>query len=581
MDLITARLRAEHPDFYPPNGGLTFSILPLQEYVVGGVRRALIILMCAVGFVLLIACANVANLLLSRALARQRELSVRAAIGASRGRIVRQLLTESLLLATLGGLVGLLFAVWTLQVIRALGARSVPRLPEIAINADVLLFTLAVTAFSGILFGLAPAVRLRRLDVHAALKDASRGTSGASAVWGRGRNVRQLLVVAELSLSVMLLIGAGLLIRSFARLQQVPPGFNPSSVLTLELAMTGRKYTEAPIVLETYRLLWERLKDLPGVSSVGGVSALPLSQMMAWGPITVEGRDAPSGEKFINVDQRVIGGGYLAAMEIPLHRGRLFNEHDTLGAARVVLADEHMASQLWPNESPVGKRIRRGGFDLSSESPWMTVVGVVGRVKQDALDSEPRMAMYLPHTQAPARGMTVVLRAGSDPAGLTAAVTRQIRQLDPDLPVYNVRTMEQRVDESLARRRFSMLMLTLFAVLALGLAAIGIYGVMAFLVGQGTREIGIRMALGATPGGILALVVRQGMSIALTGVGLGLCGAVIVTRFMTSLLYGVRARDPLTFGAIAVTLGTVALVASYIPARRAANVDPIAALRSE
>ena len=581
MDLITARLRGEHPDFYPPNGGLTFSILPLQEHVVGGVRRALIILVYAVGFVLLIACANVANLLLSRALAQYRELSVRAALGASRGRIVRQLFTESLLLATLGGLVGLLFAVWTLQGIRTLGARSVPRLPEIAIDAGVLLFTLAVTACSGILFGLAPAIRLRRLDLQAALKDASRGTSGASAVWGRGRNLRQLLVVAELSLSVMLLIGAGLLIRSFARLQQVPPGFNPSSVLTLELAMTGRKYAEAPIVLETYRLLWERLEDLPGVSSVGGVSALPLSQMMAWGPITIEGRAVPSGEKFINVDQRVVGGGYFAAMEIPLHRGRLFNEHDTLAAARVVLVDDHMARELWPNENPVGKRIRRGGFDLSSESPWMTVVGVVGRVKQDALDSEPRMAMYLPHTQAPARGMTVVLRAGAEPAALMAAVTRQIRQLDPDLPVYNVRTMKQRVDESLARRRFSMLMLTLFAVLALGLAAIGIYGVMAFLVGQGTREIGIRMALGATPGGILAQVVRHGMAIALIGVGLGLCGAFIATQFMTSLLYGVRPSDPLTFGAIGVTLGTVALVATYIPARRAANVDPIAALRSE
>jgi predicted permease len=581
MDAITARLRSEHPDFYPPNGGLTFSILPLQEYVVGGVRRSLVILSGAVGFVLLIACANVANLLLSRALARQRELAVRAAIGASRARIVRQLLTESLLLATLGGIVGLALASWMLEGIRTLGSKSVPRLSEIGINTDVLLFTLAVTALSGVLFGLVPAVRLRRLDPHAALKDASRGSSGASAIWGRGRNLRQLLVVAELSLSVMLLIGAGLLIRSFAHLQDVPPGFNASRVLTLELTMAGRKYADSATVLETYRLLWQRLKGLPGVSGVGGVSALPLSQMMAWGPITVEGRAAPSGEKFINVDQRVMGGDYLAAMEIPLLGGRLFNEHDTLASPRVVLVDDHMARQLWPNEEPVGRRIRRGGFDLSASSPWMTVVGVVGRVKQDALDSESRMAIYLPHTQAPARAMTVVLRTGSDPGGLTAAVTRQIRELDPDLPSYNVTTMEQRVDESLARRRFSMLMLTLFAVLALGLAAIGIYGVMAFLVSQGTREIGIRMALGATPGGILVLIVRQGMVIATIGLALGLSGAFILTRFMASLLFGVRPGDPLTFGAIALTLGMVAFLASYIPARRASGIDPMVALRSE
>ena len=581
MDAITARLRSEHPDFYPPNGGLTFSILPLQEYVVGGVRRSLVILSGAVGFVLLIACANVASLLLSRALARQRELAVRAAIGASRARIVRQLLTESLLLATLGGIVGLALASWMLEGIRTLGSKSVPRLSEIGINTDVLLFTLAVTALSGVLFGLVPAVRLRRLDPHAALKDASRGSSGASAIWGRGRNLRQLLVVAELSLSVMLLIGAGLLIRSFAHLQDVPPGFNASRVLTLELTMAGRKYADSATVLETYRLLWQRLKGLPGVSGVGGVSALPLSQMMAWGPITVEGRAAPSGEKFINVDQRVIGGDYLAAMEIPLLGGRLFNEHDTLASRRVVLVDDHMARQLWPNEEPVGRRIRRGGFDLSASSPWMTVVGVVGRVKQDALDSESRMAIYLPHTQAPARAMTVVLRTGSDPGGLTGAVTRQIRELDPDLPSYNVTTMEQRVDESLARRRFSMLMLTLFAVLALGLAAIGIYGVMAFLVSQGTREIGIRMALGATPGGILVLIVRQGMVIATIGLVLGLSGAFVLTRFMASLLFGVRPGDPLTFGAIALTLGMVAFLASYIPARRASGIDPMVALRSE
>jgi predicted permease len=581
MDAITARLRTEHPDFYPPNGGLTFSIVPLQDQVVGGVRRALLILIGAVGLVLLIACANVANLLLSRALGRQRELAVRAAIGASRSRIARQLLTESVLLAVLGGLVGLVFAGWTLQGIRALGTDSVPRLHEIAINRDVLGFTLLVSLASGILFGLAPAVRLTRIDLTAHLKDASRGTSVAGAFWGRGQSVRRLLVVTELALSVMLLIGAGLLIRSFAHVQQVAPGFNASGVLTLELTMTGRKYAEPATVLETYRLLWERLKILPGVTAAGGVTALPLSQMMAWGPITVEGRIAPPDERFINVDQRVIGGDYLAAMQIPVLRGRLFTVHDTLATDRVVLVDERMAAELWPGQDPIGKRIRRGGFDASAAAPWMTVVGVVGRVKQDGLDTDPRMALYIPHTQGPSRALNVVVRSSTDPGALTAAVTRQIRQLDPDLPLYNVRTMEQRVEASLARRRFSMLLLTLFAGLALGLAGIGTYGVIAFLVSQSTREVGIRMALGATPRGILMLIVRQGLAVTVIGIGLGLGGALVLTRFMAALLFGVEATDPVTFGAIPVVLGAVALVASYLPARRAARVDPIASLRTE
>jgi predicted permease len=581
MDAITERLRREHPDFYPPNGGLTFSIVPLQAYVVGAVRPTLLVLAGAVGFVLLIACANVANLLLSRALGRQREMAVRAAIGASAGRIVRQLLTESVLLAVCGGAAGLLMAYWTLDGIRALGSRSVPRLDEITMNVEVLMFTLGLSLLSGVLFGLAPALRLSRVDVHDHLKDSGRGASASDALWGRRHNVRRLLVVGELALSVMLLIGAGLLIRSFARLQQVPPGFNPSSVLTLELTMTGRKYNEAAAVLGTYRQLWERLGQLPGVVAAGGVSALPLSGMMAWGPITIEGRVPAAGEKFINVDIRIVGGAYFRAMEIPLRQGRLFNEHDTRETRRAVLVDEHMAAQLWPGDDPVGKRIRTGGFDATASTPWMTVVGVVGRIKQDSLDSDSRMAVYLAHTQVPTRAMNVAVRSDADPAALTAAIAQQIRALDPGLPLYNVRTMEHRVDESLARRRFSMLMLTLFACLALGLAAIGIYGVIAFLVSQSTREVGIRMALGATPREILMLIVRQGLLVAALGVGIGLCGAFILTRFMTTLLYGVRATDPLTFGAIGLMLGGIALLASYVPARRAARIDPMISLRSE
>jgi predicted permease len=581
LDTLTARLRREHPDFYPPNGGLTFRVLPLQEQAVGRVRLALLVLVAAVAFVLLIACANVANLLLSRALSRQREVAVRAALGASRWRIVRQLLTESLVLAVAGGLVGLLLSYFCLQGIRSLGAASVPRLHEIAIDWRVMLFTMAISVLAGAIFGLAPALRLSSLDLHGSLKDASRGSAGASAVWGRGQNLRRL-VVAELALSVMLLIGAGLLIRSFSHLQNVSPGFNAANVLTLELTMAGRKYNDADAVLQTYKLLWERLATLPGVTAAGGVTALPLSQMMAWGPITIEGRTAPEGEKFINADIRVVGGDYFRAMDIPLLKGRLFSqEHDTRTSPRVVVIDERMANQFWPGEDPIGRRIRTGGFDVTPDTPWMTIVGVVGGVKQDALDADSRIAYYRFQGQTPSRAMNVVVRSATDPSGLAAAVTGQIRALDPDLPIYKMRTMGERVEASLAERRFSTLLLTLFAVLALGLAAIGIYGVLAYLVSQGTRELGIRLALGATPRDLLLLVVRQGMSVAGAGMVLGLAGALALTRFMRALLFGVQASDPLTFASIALTLTFVALVACYVPARRAARIDPMVSLRAD
>jgi predicted permease len=577
MDAVTARLRRDHPDFYPANGGLTFGVVPLQEQVVGNVRRSLVVLIGAVGFVLLIACANVANLLLARALARQKEMAVRTALGASRARIVRHLLTESLLLALAGGALGLLFSLWSVSWIKTLGSASVPRLHEIAIDAPVLAFTLTLSLASAIGFGLVPALRAADLDLNEHLKEGTRGaTLGA-----RGQRTRRLLVVAELALSVMLLIGAGLLVRSFARLQQVPPGFTADNVLTLELTMTGRKYSDVQVVLETYRLLWQRFARLPGVTASGGVSALPLSQMMAWGPITVEGRTPAVGEAFINADQRIVAGDYFRAMEIPLKRGHLFTEQDTRTTPRVVVVDEYMAQQLWPNGDAIGKRIRTGGIDANPNAPWITVVGVVGRIKQDTLDSDSRMAMYLAHTQYGTRAMNVVLRSGVEPTGLAAAARKEIRDLDPDLPVYNVRTMTERVDESLARRRFSMLLLSIFAALASGLAAVGIYGVVAYFVSQGTRELGIRMALGASPAGIRALVVRQALVIVSSGVAIGLAGALIVARLMESLLFGIGATDPLTFASIPALLALVALVASYVPARRASRVDPMLALRHE
>jgi predicted permease len=580
MATITARLRNGFPEVYPANGGLTFAIVPLLEQVVGNVRRTLLILLGAVGFVLLIACANVANLLLSRAVGRQREIAVRTAVGASAARIVWQLLTESVFLALCGGALGVALAVAAVHGVHVLGPKTVPRLAEISIRLDALAFTLMVSVCSGVLFGLAPALRVARLDLVTALKDASLGSSGSSALWGRGNRLRRMLAMSELALSVMLLIAAGLLVRSFALLERVPPGFNPAGVLTLELTMSGDKYKDPQLVRATYRQLWERLERLPGVTSAGGVTSLPLSELFAWGPITVEGRVPPPGEKFINADERVVSGHYFETMQIPLLEGRLFHDQDTPDNPQVVIVDEHMAQQLWPGQSPLGKRLSFG--DLTQKPVWATVVGVAGRVKQYALDSDSRIALYLPQSQHAGRAMYVVLRTNRvRPETLTSSVAHELHELDRDLPMYGVRTMAQRVDESLARRRFSTSMLVLFASLALALAAIGVYGVMSYLVSQGTREIGIRMALGATRRGIVALVVRQGMTLAMTGVAIGLMGALLLTRLLSSLLFGVGATDPLTFAAIALMLALVALVASYVPARRTARIDPMIALRCE
>jgi predicted permease len=582
MDAITARLRREHPNVYPANGGLTFSIVPLQEQVVGDVRRSIVLLGGAVAFVLLIACANVANLLLSRALGRQREMAVRAALGATRGRIVRQLLTESVLLASAGGVVGLVLAFGALEAIRALGSRSVPRLGEIAINTDVLLFTLVLSIASGVLFGLVPALRLSGRSSEHDLKDGPRGASGTGALWGRGHHTRRVLVAGELALAVVLLVCAGLLLGSFNRLQTVSPGFDASNVLTLELTMTGRRYAEITRVRETYRQLWANLAAMPGATAAGGVSMLPLSQMFAWGPIVLEGRPLPSGESFVNVDQRTVGGDYFAVMRIPLLEGRLFTEHDTHETPRVVVVDTHMADTLWPGEDPVGKRLRRGGMDADPNAPWLTVVGVVGRIKQYTLDErDSRMAMYHPHLQASSRAMNIVVRSEGDPAALSSAATKQVRALDADLPIYNVRTMEDRVAESLARRRFAMLLLTVFAACALGLAAVGIYGAIAYLVSQGTRDIGIRLALGATPGGVLMMVLRHGMTVAVAGVAMGIAGALAAGRAVESLLFGMTATDVTVYAVAASVLLVAAALGTYVPARRAARIDPAVSLRAE
>jgi predicted permease len=578
MDTITGRLRQEHPDVYPANGHLTFIVLPLLEQVVGNVRHTLWLLLAAVACVLLIACANVANLLLARAVGRQREIAVRAAVGASSKRIVSQLLTESVFLAVCGGVLGIILAFISIYWTRVLGPQSVPRINEIGLRGDALLFTLLISVVSGILFGLAPAFRATRLNLLTVLRDSDRGSSGASAMWGRGNNLRRLLVIAELAISVVVLIAAGLLLRSFVRLQHVAPGFSPANVLTLELSLSD-KYYDPKIVRPMYQQLWPRLERLPGVVSAGGISALPMSGMDSWGPITVEGMVLPQGEKFINVDERITSGDYFQTLQIPLLKGRLFNDQDSADSPKVAVIDEYMAQQIWPNQDPLGKRVSLG--ELSTTPQWVTIIGVVGRIKQEALDSDSRMALYMTENQFISRVMNVVVRTQTDPASLTSAVNHEMHELDPGLPTYNVLTMEQRIAGSLARRRFSTTLLGVFAGLALILATIGIYGVMAYLVNQGTREIGIRMALGATQRTILALIVSQGLKLALSGVLIGVVASFVLGRLVSGMLFGVTATDPVTFSAIAGLLILIALIASFIPALRAARIDPMVSLRSE
>jgi len=579
MDTITARLRHDFPETYPPNGGLTFSIVPLQDQVAGGIRQPLLILTGAVGCVLLIACANIANLLLSRGLARRKEIAVRAALGASRGRIVRQLLSESVLLGLVGGAAGAILAALAVRNVQALQPLDVPRLAEIAIDPPVLAFTLGISLVSGVLFGLVPAWGLRRLDLHATLKDAGRGSAGTGSLWGRGQRARQLLVAAELALAVTLLIGAGLLVRSFTAIGRVRPGFDPHGVLTLELSTNGEKYPNSQAVALAYHDLLPRLDAVPGVLAAGAVTPLPLSGYFAWGPITVEGRVLPAGETFINADQRVVAGRYFEAMHIPLVRGRFFTDHDTPDRERVVIIDQLMADTLWPGADPIGKRIKYG--PSASESPWETVVGIVGRVKQYGLSADARIAFYRPHAQSAARTMYLVVSTALDPAWLAGPVEQQIHRMDADLPVYHVMTMHTRVRASMARQRFIALLLTVSAGVALALAAIGVYGVVAYLVGQGTRDIGIRVALGATEHAVLALVLRWGLTVTLSGVLAGLLVALALSRLLGSLLFGVSATDSVTFAGVAVLLTLVALAASYFPARKASRTDPMVSLKQD
>ena len=567
MDVIARRLEEQYPE---SNTGWSLRLVSLREQLVGNTRPTLFILLGAVGFVLLIACANVANLLLVRAAARQKEIALRTALGAGRFRIVRQMITESVLLALMGGTLGTLLAIWGVDLLVTLSADNIPSTAQISIDATVLGFTLLISLLTGVLFGLAPALRTMNLNLTDSLKEGGRsGSEGA-----RRNRTRSVLVVIESAVAVMLLVGAGLLVRSLIQLQNTSPGFDAHNVMTMNLTLTREKYSTPEKASSFFQELEGRVRGLPGVESVGLVTELPLSGQLNDMPFSVEGRPPVTIDQAFDADFRRVNQHYLSTLRIPLLRGRNFTEQEVRQSAKVLLISELLASQVFPNEDPLGKRL----IFVMGPQPW-EIIGIVGDIRDRALETQPLPAMYLP-TYANGR-TNLVIRTQGDPTSITAAVRKEVQALDPDQPVADVRTMEQWVETSVAAPRYRTLLLGLFALLALVLASTGIYGVMSYSVAQRTHEIGVRMALGARQLDVLKLVVRQGMGLVLIGVALGLVGAFALTRVMSSLLFGVGAKDPVTFAVVATLLTLVALVACYVPARRATKVDPLVALRYE
>ena len=588
MDNIAANLEKQYQD---SNAGNGVKVEPLLEVFVSDVRRALWVLFAAVAFVLLIACANIANLLLARATARQKEMAIRAAMGAGRWRIARQLLTESVLLALVGGTLGLLLARWGIELILYISPDAIPRSREIALDWRVLAFTIGVSFVTGILFGLVPALQAGVVDVHETLKETGRGTS-------RRHWLRSSLVVVEVATTLVLLIGAGLMIRSFYRLQKVNPGFSYEHLTSFSISLPQKKYPKDEQRQDFYKRLLDNIRGLPGVEASAAASGLPLGNNGWQTSFTVDGQPIPPRNQIPLMEACIVTPDYFRAMNIPLKRGRFFIDHDdrsflagkdlsklnederTMAGVNAIIIDEEFARRHWPNEDPVGKRIKFGGMD--PKAPVVTVLGVVGRVKMEDLSSDSkRVQGYFPFAQLPNGGMTVIIKGSSDPNQMVAAVRQQVKEIDPDQPIYNIRTMEEIRAESVAPERLNLTLLSLFAGIALVLAIVGIYGVMSYTVTQRTHEIGIRMAIGAQPRDVFRMVVGQGMMLALVGVAFGLVGAFVLTRLMTTMLFGVAPTDPATFGSIAVLLTAVALVACYIPGRRATKVDPVVSLRYE
>ncbi len=570
VDIIASRIRQK--DKRDVSFGM--DVVGLQEQVVGDVRRALLVLLGSVALVLLIACANVANLLLARAAGREKEVAIRMALGAGWKRLVRQLLTESILLGLLGGAAGLHVARLSLAVVRTMNPGNIPRFDDIGINGTVLAFTFGLSLATGILFGFAPAWRAIKVDVNSSLKAGGRSGQSSGGLHLKRQHLRRLLVVSELAFSLMLLIGAGLLARSFVRLQSVAPGFTTDRVLTMQAAANDPKYRQDKAIASFYREIESRIAHLPGVVAEGAVSALPLTGSVGWGGIHVEGYTPPPGQE-LQVDQRTASTDYFRAMQIPLVQGRFFSEQDTVDKPRVVIIDKNFAQRFWPHHDAIGKHL---WFDAKKP---ITIVGIVGAVKQYGLETDGKVATYFPMQQEPSQNVFLVARFSSHDAGLSSAIVSEIHAVDPSVVVYGIRTMQGRLYDSLARQRFSSTMLGAFAAFALLLAAMGLYGVMSYLVTQSTHDIGILVALGARPGNIIGLVVRQGMQLTLIGILAGLIGAAALTRVIASLLFGVSTTDVATFLAVPALLAAVALAATVIPAWRATSVDPMVALREE
>jgi putative ABC transport system permease protein len=574
MSVIAARLAEQYPDL---NAGWGVTLIPVHQMIVQNIRPALLILLGAVGFVLLIACTNVANLLLARAASREKEIAIRIALGASRFRIVRQVLTESVLIALIGGGIGVLIALWGTDLLVSLNPQGIPRASEIGVDVKVLGFALLVSVISGMVFGLAPALQASKPSLNETLKESGRSSMGSP----RARRLRSLLIITEVALALVLLVGAGLLIKSFYRLQEIDAGFNREKLLTMQLFLPPVQYPKEEEQVAFYRESLQRLSSLPGVTSAAAITQAPLA---GGGPqyiFAVEGRPMPTPSDAPLSSYRIISPDYFQTMGVPLVSGRAFTEADNLTSQPVIIVNQVMASTMWPGEEAVGKRMTVGVPLPGEPFDWVTVVGVVGNVKHTTLSGETGMQMYQPVLQSPSRSMTFVLRTGVEPMSIAEPARMAIASIDRTLPVSNVKTMDRIVYESVGQFRFYMYLLGLFAVIAMILTAVGVYGVMNYSVKQRTQEIGIRMALGAQPGEVRALILKQGLVISSIGLTIGLVASFAVTRLMSSLLYGVSATDPVTFAVVALFLGCVALSACYIPARKATKVDPIIALRYE
>jgi putative ABC transport system permease protein len=578
MNTISSRLEQQYPE---DDKGWGAVLIPLREQIVGDVRPALLILLGAVAFVLLIACANVANLTLAKTFARRKEIAIRAALGASRGRVLQQVLAESVLLALAGGAVGLLFARAGTSLITNFLADSLPRSTEIGLDGWVLCFTLGVSLLTGIAAGLVPALRLTKPDVNEALKQGGRTGSDSA-----GSRVRSLLVVSEVALSLVLLIGAGLMIRSLSLLRSLNPGFDPSNVVTMTVVVPRTKYAAPLQEVQFFDAALNRVQALPGVESAGVIDDLPLDPSGSHQPIVIEGRPVTQMSEQPEVDVRLISPGYIHALRVPLRQGREFSAADTADRPPVVLISETLAQRFWPNENPIGKHLT---MTFSSGKP-REIIGIVGDVKLDGLDvTAPSATLYVPFSQlsVPAIGswgsfpMSLVVRAASHPTNLVSAVTNAIHEVDRQTPVVEVATMDQLMSNSVSQRRFNMLLFAAFAGLAVLLAAVGIYSVLAYAVRRRVREIGIRMALGAQISDVLRMVVIEGMTPTLIGMAIGVAGALALGRVLSTLIYGVQATDPLTFVGVSAILAAVALFASLIPAYRATRVEPVKALREE